>query len=77
MIDSNDRRRNYMTKSTGDGDLDLDTGLQADGGLNMQSVTGNLEDKPEMTYDLLHDLRRGVEVNETLVDLELVAIPGL
>ena len=29
------------------------------------------------TYDLLDDLARGVEVNETLVDLELVAIPGL
>ena len=29
------------------------------------------------TYNLLDDLARGVEVNETLVDLELVAIPGL
>lgn len=28
-------------------------------------------------YDLFHDLRRGVQVNETFVDLELIAIPGL
>ena len=31
----------------------------------------------EYTYDLLDDLARGVEVDQTLVDLELVAIPGL
>ena len=29
------------------------------------------------SYDLLHDLAGGVEVDQTLVDLELVAIPGL
>ena len=29
------------------------------------------------THDLLDDLAGGVKVNETLVDLELVAIPGL
>ena len=29
------------------------------------------------SYDLLHDLARGVEVDEALVNLELVAIPGL
>jgi hypothetical protein len=28
-------------------------------------------------YDLLDDLAGGVEVNEALVNLELVAIPGL
>ena len=31
----------------------------------------------EGTHDLLDDLAGGVEVNETLVDLELVAVPGL
>ena len=30
-----------------------------------------------MTYDLLDDLAGGVEVDQTLVDLELVAVPGL
>ena len=30
-----------------------------------------------MTYDLLDDLAGGVEVDQTLVDLELVTIPGL
>ena len=29
------------------------------------------------TYDLLDDLARGVEVDQTLVDLELVAVPSL
>ena len=29
------------------------------------------------TYDLLDNLAGGVEVDETLVDLELVAVPGL
>ena len=29
------------------------------------------------TYDLLDDLAGGVEVDQTLVDLELVAVPGL
>ena len=29
------------------------------------------------TYDLLDDLARGVEVDQALVDLELVAVPGL
>ena len=29
------------------------------------------------TYDLLDDLARGVEVDQTLVDLELVTVPGL
>ena len=29
------------------------------------------------THDLLDDLAGGVEIDETLVDLELVAIPGL
>lgn len=29
------------------------------------------------TYDLLDDLAGGVEVDQALVDLELVAIPGL
>ena len=29
------------------------------------------------THDLLDDLAGGVQVNETLVDLELVAVPGL
>ena len=29
------------------------------------------------THDLLDDLAGGVEVDEALVDLELVAIPGL
>lgn len=28
-------------------------------------------------YDLLDDLTGGVEINETLVDLELVTVPGL
>ena len=31
----------------------------------------------EGTYDLLDDLTGGVEVNQTLVDLQLIAIPGL
>ena len=31
----------------------------------------------ESTYDLLDNLARGVQVDETLVDLELVAVPGL
>ena len=30
-----------------------------------------------MTYDLLDDLTGGVQVDQALVDLELVAIPGL
>ena len=29
------------------------------------------------THDLLDDLARGVEVDQTLVDLELVAVPSL
>ena len=29
------------------------------------------------TYDLLDDLAGGVEVDQALVDLELVAVPGL
>ena len=29
------------------------------------------------TYNLLDDLAGGVEVDQTLVDLELVAVPGL
>ena len=29
------------------------------------------------TYNLLHDLARGVEVDQTLVNLELKTIPGL
>lgn len=29
------------------------------------------------TYNLLHDLARGVEVDQTLVNLEFEAIPGL
>lgn len=43
---------------SGDGDLDLDTGLDVDD-------------------DLLDDLGGGVEVDETLVDAHLVAVPGL
>ena len=35
------------------------------------------EKSGKVTYDLLDDLAGGVEINETLVDLELVAIPGL
>ena len=31
----------------------------------------------ERTYDLLDDLAGGVKVDEALVDLELVTIPGL
>lgn len=42
-----------------DGDFDLDTRLDADGG------------------DLLDDLRRTVQINQTLVDPHLKAIPGL
>ena len=29
------------------------------------------------TYDLLHDLAGRVKVNKTLVDLQLIAVPGL
>lgn len=43
----------------GDGDFDLDAGLDADGG------------------DLLDDLRWTVQINQTLVDPHLEAIPGL
>lgn len=42
----------------GDGDFDLDAGLDADGG------------------DLLDDLRWTVQINQTLVDPHLEAIPG-
>ena len=33
--------------------------------------------KRKGTHDLLDNLARGVEVNQTLVDFEFVAIPGL
>ena len=35
------------------------------------------EKSGKVTYDLLDDLAGGVEVDQTLVDLELVAVPGL
>ena len=33
--------------------------------------------KSKSTHNLLDDLARGVEVDQTLVDLELVTVPGL
>jgi hypothetical protein len=47
------------TPHLSNGDLNLNTGFDGDGG------------------DLLNDLRGGVEIDETLVDAHLEAVPGL
>jgi hypothetical protein len=62
-------------KSTGDGNLDLDTRLQVQAGLE-QVVRRRKLAGLKGTYDLFHDLRGGVQVNKTFVDLELVTVPG-
>ena len=63
-----------------DGNLDLDTGLEGNAGLLTRWGIVRNEEKEKsgkVTYDLLDDLAGGVEVDQTLVDLQLEAIPGL
>ena len=59
-----------------DGDLDLNTRLQADRCLQPEMRNSTYTDG-EKTYNLLDNLAGRVEVNKALVNLELVAVPGL
>lgn len=61
-----------------DGNFDLDTGLQADASLEDFGEMRMAKNKEqENTYDLLDDLARRVQVDQALVNLQLVTIPGL
>ena len=64
------------TVLTRDSDLDLNTGLQADAGLEkrMSQINGTTQKK---THNLFYDLTRGVKIDETLVNLQLITVPGL
>ena len=64
----------YDTLS-GNRDLDLNTRLQADAGL-LQKISREYPIHSVTTNDLFDDLARGVQVDETFVDFELVTIPG-
>ena len=60
----------------GDSNLDFDARFQADASLCKKS--GRLVSSQRMvTHDLLDNLAGGVQVDQTLVDLQLVTIPGL
>jgi len=60
-----------------DGDLNLNTGLQADARLkNALNIVHDRRTKQE-AHNLLDNLARGVEINKTLVDFEFVTIPSL
>ena len=61
-----------------DSNLDIDTGLDGHGGLQIAdgSATGG-EQRLRTTHNLLDDLRGGGKVDETLVDSHLVSVPGL
>jgi hypothetical protein len=57
--------------------LDLNSRLQTDARLQITTHECTLAIHEMATYDLLHNLAGGVEVDQALVDLELEAIPGL
>jgi hypothetical protein len=59
-----------------DGDLDLDTRLQADASLK-KNILASTPSATQVTHNLLDDLARRVQVDEALVHLELVTVPGL
>ena len=60
-----------------DGNFDLDTGLQADASLEDFGGMRMAKDKEqENTYNLLDDLARRVQVDQALVNLQFVTIPG-
>lgn len=63
---------------TRDGNLDLDTGFEGNASL-IEEIEWDtyLYRYWESTHDLLDNLAGGVEVDQTLVDLQLEAIPGL
>lgn len=67
--------RMYLSR---DGNLDLDAGLEGNAGLSTQNTSEKSQPgERQITDDLLDDLAGGVEVDQTLVDLQLEAIPGL
>jgi hypothetical protein len=60
-----------------DGDLDLNTGLQADARLkNALDMVRHSRTKQE-AHNLLNNLARGVQIDKTLVNFEFITIPGL
>jgi hypothetical protein len=77
------------TRLLGEGDLDLNTGLELDRSLqgrercdwlisNKAWWSGNVGcGGVGMTYDLLDNLGGGVQVDETLVDPHLESVPSL
>ena len=67
----------FSVSLVGDGNLDLDAGLEADARLKRQGQNNGSDKDVANTHDLLDDLARRVEVDEALVHLELVAVPGL
>jgi len=73
------RRAIYSATYTlsGNRNLNLNTGFQTDARLHKKEVVNLCQHRGECTYDLLHNLAGGVQVDQTLVDLELVAVPSL
>jgi hypothetical protein len=65
--------------SSGDCNFDFDSGFQADAGLSgIISASQDMgQDKPPNTDYLFDDLTGSVQVDQALVNLELITIPGL
>jgi hypothetical protein len=69
--------RHVYTSLGGDGNLNLNTRLQADRCLESGRQENIKYNHTCFTHDLLDDLAGGVEVDETLVNFEFVTVPGL
>jgi hypothetical protein len=59
------------------GDFDLDTRFEGNGSLRLIDIEPYSRCVMTGAYNLLDNLARGVEVDETFVDLQLEAVPGL
>lgn len=67
---------NYGMRLRRDGNFNLYTRFQANRSLRMSVSVASVHSK-HSSYDLLDSLARRVQVNETLVNLEFVTVPGL